>query len=183
MKAATDLLLDGGPDALTVDGVVARSGVAKSTVYRHWATRDDLVTDVLASCAPSFDAPDPGATFAEALEALVGSLVAVMDDEHWKRFLPALLLLKTQQGAIADLDGRMKQQQMDVIAEVLRRGVDEGVLRPDVLDDVDATITLLTGPILMAGLLGSTELDGAFADQVTAQFLAGHRVGAPLPTG
>lgn len=42
MQAATDLLVEGGPNAMTVDAVVARSGVAKSTVYRHWATRDDL---------------------------------------------------------------------------------------------------------------------------------------------
>lgn len=39
MEAATALLLEGGPTAITIDGVVARSGVAKSTVYRHWTTR------------------------------------------------------------------------------------------------------------------------------------------------
>ena len=43
IDAATDLLVEGGPAALTMDAVVARSGVAKSTLYRHWETRDALV--------------------------------------------------------------------------------------------------------------------------------------------
>src|SRR4029077_11891972 len=34
IRSATDLLVEGGPWAVTVDAVVARSGVAKSTIYR-----------------------------------------------------------------------------------------------------------------------------------------------------
>lgn len=53
LAAAADLLLEGGLSALTVDGVVERSGVAKTTVYRHWATRRDLVQDALWRLAPA----------------------------------------------------------------------------------------------------------------------------------
>ena len=40
LDAATHLLVTGGPAAVTVDAVVAESGVAKSTIYRHWRSRD-----------------------------------------------------------------------------------------------------------------------------------------------
>ena len=59
MQAAMELLVEGGPGGLTVDAVVARSGVAKSTVYRHWADRDALVADVFNVCAPQMVEPDP----------------------------------------------------------------------------------------------------------------------------
>src|SRR5690606_191899 len=36
LRTATDLLVEGGPSAVTIDAIVARSGVAKSTIYRHW---------------------------------------------------------------------------------------------------------------------------------------------------
>ena len=52
VRAATDLLVEGGPSAVTIDAIVARSGVAKSTIYRHWASRDDVLLDVMESCAP-----------------------------------------------------------------------------------------------------------------------------------
>src|SRR5687767_10053529 len=35
LRSATDLLMEGGPSAVTIDAIVARSGVAKSTIYRH----------------------------------------------------------------------------------------------------------------------------------------------------
>ncbi len=180
MQAATDLLLEGGPAALTVDGVVARSGVAKSTVYRHWATRDALVLDVLSSCAPHLEAIDASLDFADALRALIESFMAVLDDEHWSRVMPSMLMLKSELGPLADLDNDMKQEQAAVVTGVLRRGVDEGVLAPAVLDDVDLAVTLLAGPILMAGLTGMLPLDSVLADRVIAQFLAGQSATAPV---
>jgi len=173
MEAARVLLLEGGPGALTVDGVVARSGVAKSTVYRHWATRDELVLDVLSSCAPNIEPPDEGASFDQALRRLVGQFVAAMADEAWNQVLPALLLLKTEVGGMADLEHKVFDEQSSAAAQVLRLGVDEGVLAPEVLDDVDRAVTLLAGPILMAGLSNLVALDEVLVEQVVHQFLAG----------
>ena len=59
IRGATDLLVEGGPWAVTVDAVVARSGVAKSTIYRHWESRDELLVEILASCAPDIGPPPP----------------------------------------------------------------------------------------------------------------------------
>lgn len=176
MQAATDLLVEGGPDALTVDAVVARSGVAKSTVYRHWSTRDALVADVFHHCAPVLTDVDASTPFTQALRQLIDELLTIMDDPQWKRLIPALMLLKSQQGDIAELDGEMKAQQTHVIGELLERGVADGVLRPEVLDDVEVTITLLVGPILMAGLVESVPLDAALAERVIDQFLVANGV-------
>ena len=179
MQAATELLLEGGPAALTVDGVVARSGVAKSTVYRHWATRDDLVLDVLSSCAPRLEPIDDAADFDEALRRLIESFIAVLDDEHWSRVMPSMLMLKNELGPLADLDNDIKQQQADVVTGVLQRGVDEGALPAAVLDDIDLAVTLLAGPVLMAGLTGMVPLDESLARRVIAQFMAGQSATAP----
>lgn len=173
MKAATDLLVEGGPDALTVDGVVARSGVAKSTVYRHWATRDELVADVLTSCAPHLEPVVDAGDFAEAISQLMRSFLDAMNDEHWNRVLPSLLILKTELRAMEELNRQITEEQAGVVADVLRRGVDEGVLRASVLDDIDLAVTLLAGPVLMAGLTGMVPLDEAFGQRVVEQFLAG----------
>lgn len=175
MRAATDLLVEGGPDALTVDAVVARSGVAKTTVYRHWATRDDLVFDVINSCAPLLGAPEPDASFEEALTGLARQMVELLADPHWKRLAPALLLLKAEQAEMAELDEAMKARQSRVVGEILERGVSEGTIRSDVLDDLDMAGTLLVGPIVMAGLVESVPLDDTLVRRTVAQFLAAHR--------
>lgn len=181
MQAAADLLLEGGPAALTVDGVVARSGVAKSTVYRHWATRDALVLDVLASCAPHLQPIDEDIPFEEALRVLVRSFMSVLGDEYWIRIMPSMLMLKNELDPLAELDHRIKEEQTAIVTGVLRRGVEEGALDPSVLDDIDLTVTLLAGPVLMAGFTGMVPLDDALADRVVGQFLAGQgrRTGVP----
>ena len=47
LAATRDLLAEGGVRELTVEGVAARSGVAKTTIYRRWRSRDDLALAVL----------------------------------------------------------------------------------------------------------------------------------------
>jgi AcrR family transcriptional regulator len=47
LDAATELFYQEGVRAVGVDLVVAQSGVAKTSLYRHFATKDDLVAAVL----------------------------------------------------------------------------------------------------------------------------------------
>ena len=170
MDAATDLLLEGGPTAVTIDGVVARSGVAKSTVYRHWATRDDLLVDVIDHVAPKLEPADPSLGFEDGLRHMVRQMVTTLVDPHWRRVMPALMLLKLHQEDMAEVNQRMQDEQLSVCTDVLQRGVDEG--RIDPADDQRMLLTRLIGPMMMASLTGTTELTPEFADRVTDHFLA-----------
>lgn len=172
LRAATDLLVEGGPSAVTMDAIVARSGVAKSTIYRHWQSRDDVLVDVIAHCAPNIETPGPDVAFEPALRGLLSSLLQLLLDPEWARILPSLLLLKTHADGIADVEKKLEQNQSDAIGNILRRGIDEGMLAAD-LDPGTATAQLI-GPLLFAQLTGSTPLDQALADHVIDSFLAAH---------
>ena len=47
MSAAIDLLAESGYSGFSVDAIVRRSGVAKTTLYRHWPSRADLLVAVI----------------------------------------------------------------------------------------------------------------------------------------
>ena len=94
IRAATDLLVEGGPSAVTIDAIVARSGVAKSTIYRHWESRDDVLVDVLHACAPDIETPPAELGFERGLRALGRELVRILNDPEWTRIIPALFMLK-----------------------------------------------------------------------------------------
>nr|BFE37649.1 TetR/AcrR family transcriptional regulator [Actinomadura rugatobispora] len=49
IDAVLDLIVESGYGDLTMGAVAARAGVAKATVYRRWASREDLVADALES--------------------------------------------------------------------------------------------------------------------------------------
>jgi AcrR family transcriptional regulator len=173
MKAATSLLAQGGPEALTMDAVVARSGVAKSTLYRHWATRDDLVRAVFEHAAPHIELPD-GLGFEDGLRALLRGLAATLRDEQWASLAPALLLLGRQHKELAAIDDDLHRKQKASVEPLLQQGVDEGLLDPSVLDDVQRTIALACGPIVFAGFTGTVPVDDSLADASADQFIAGH---------
>lgn len=169
LRAATDLLVEGGPSAVTIDAIVTRSGVARSTIYRHWDTRDDVLLAVIESCAPQIQPPDPALGFEAALRQLTAEFRLMLSDPDWARVLPALLTLRHQQHGIADLEQRMEETQEDALGDVLRLGVEEGRLSPDV--DTERAVAVLVGPLLFAVLVGKPEVDEAFCDHVVDGFL------------
>ena len=77
LAAATDLLVEAGPTAVTVDAVSERSGVAKSTLYRHWGSRDDMLVDVVRSNLPEPEPIDVDQGFEPGTRTVGGDHVAV----------------------------------------------------------------------------------------------------------
>ena len=173
LDAATDLLVEGGPTAVTIDAIVVRSGVAKSTIYRHWASRDDVLVSVFEHCAPDVVEPDPGLPFEAALRVLVRSLVDAFTAPHWARIVPALLALKYHEDGIADVEKKLEHRQKDVVGSVLRRGIEDGAIRGGL--DVDEATAHLVGPVLFAHLTGVVPMTHGFADRTVDGFLKAYR--------
>src|SRR5215475_11383847 len=79
LEATRALLAEVGVRGLTIEGVAARSGVAKTTIYRRWRDRDELaLAAVWDDLASGLQAPrDIGDTRAELL-AFVEPIISVL---------------------------------------------------------------------------------------------------------
>jgi AcrR family transcriptional regulator len=173
LSAGAELLDEGGVDAVTVEAVTARSGVAKTTIYRHWPTRDHLVAAVVEHCLPELDPPRPGASFAEALDALVDDVVGLTTDQSWRWIFPALTQLRGVTPTLAGVERHMATQQLRVFGAVFRLGVEERVLPPSAVVDMEETAVLLVGPLVTAALSRDEPIDADLAIRAKEQFLAG----------
>src|SRR5262245_48555365 len=103
LATAGELLLEGGTSHVTVDAIVSRSGVAKTTIYRHWPSRLELLRATFESLLPVAPPPEPGMTFREALEAMVLSIVEPMRADVWQRTIAALIGASLAEPEIARL--------------------------------------------------------------------------------
>ncbi|MBW8483982.1 TetR family transcriptional regulator [Actinomadura sp. PM05-2] len=85
IEAARVLALDGGYAAVTMHDVADRAGVARATVYRYFATKDHLLTEVAATWAhrvtADIDALAVGDTATERLTAMLERIVFVAAEE------------------------------------------------------------------------------------------------------
>ena len=169
VRAATDLLVDGGPASVTVDAIVARSGVAKSTIYRHWDSRDDILVDVIASCAPTLTEPAPELGFLEAINDLLTQISVTLADPEWTRVFPALLTLKIHEDGLANIEQQLEDRQERVLDSVRRRGIEEGSISATI--GLNRAGAMLGGPRLFANLIGKPTLDPAFTAHVVQSFL------------
>lgn len=173
LAAATEIIVESGARALTVDAVAERSGVAKSTLYRHFPSREALVVDVLRCNVPDIPPSDPDLDFETRLRTHLRALADTLADPEWRRILPDLLALRQQLPEIDQLTADDRADKEATLAAILDAGVAEGRI-PEGLDVHDVA-TLLFGPMVMAALFGDVERMNRVADYAVERFLESYR--------
>lgn len=114
LDATMTELADGGPDALSIDRVAHRAEVNKTTIYRRWPTRDDLVVACLERVLDqATELPDTGSLRGDLLQLL--ALTAGLLETTAGRALV--------RAAIAD-------SAAPAITELARRNLRDGLTRP-----------------------------------------------------
>lgn len=173
LAAATDLIVEAGPQALTVDAVAERSGVAKSTLYRHWPSREALMLDVLRANVPDVPPRDPRLGFEAQLRSLLRALAETFADPEWARILPALFALKHHVPGVEELTDGDREEKVTMLLDVLDAGVAEGLIPPGL--EPRTVAATLVGPLLMCVLSGETDIVADVADYTVDRFLGSYR--------
>jgi AcrR family transcriptional regulator len=172
LAAATELLIESGPRGITVDAVAERSGVAKSTLYRHWSSVHELLVDVMRCNVPAATSIDLSVGFHGALQSWVDQGVATLSAPSWARTLPALLELRSHSPEMEEVLNADFDAKLALIASILELGASEGHV-PAGLDPRFVTQTLI-GPLVLAALSGDGHLR-ELAEFVVERFLRSYR--------
>ncbi len=169
VEASIDLIVEDGAHALTVDAIAERSGVAKSTLYRHWRSIDALVLEVFRAAVPPTLEPDPSASFDEALHQLVATVAESLADARYVRLLPDLLALRSQYPELGELADRDRAKKEANLAAILAMGAAEGRVPADL--DVRTVASVLLGPMTSCALFGETERIEAVGEFAVERFI------------
>lgn len=173
IEAATALIAESGARAVTVDAVAERSGVAKSTLYRHWPSIEALLVDVLRCAIPQSAPIDPAHTFEERLRQQVRTMAVTLADPEWIRILPDLLALRQQYPEIDDLTAADRADKEAQLAAILQLGATEGRI-PSGLDP-RTVATMLFGPMIVSAIFGEAEQLDSIGAYTLDRFLASYR--------
>ena len=184
LSAAWGLLHAGGYAALNMDDVAERAGVAKTTLYRRWPTKDHLAVAAGAQLLGEVPIPDSGDLRRDLTEfagTLAESLNRLRMAGHYGGGATPGLAAELVAAAARHPDiGEMMRAgyaQRHALARArIERAVEREGLRPDL--DPGLLIDQLAGPIYYrilitgapadreyAGRLVDALLDGAFATE------------------
>jgi AcrR family transcriptional regulator len=90
LDATLHLLAQDGIQGMSLEGVAARAGVSKTTIYRRWANKDALILDALRQSKPPVLTFDTG-NFRADIEHYLRSLRALLADPLMQRLSLRLL--------------------------------------------------------------------------------------------
>ncbi len=173
LSAAVDLLVQGGASAVTVEAVVQRSGVARSTIYRHWPRRIDLVADTFRTLIPPLPAVPAAGDLRARLQTVLRGLAAQINEERYAALVPAVLDSATRDPELAEFRDVFARSQRAPLDAVLRASTATGELPADL--DSDGAIAALVGPLLFRRVVLAQRVDADYADQLIDAFLRAHR--------
>jgi len=151
------MLEEVGYQALTIEGVAARSGVAKTSIYRRWPSKAEMVFDLMLHSSDELPPVEDRGSLGGDIDVLAGRIVALVAGPLGRRIFPGLIgdaagdpaLMERLRNTIV-LDGRNQ------IAQVLERSVRRGELADtEAVPDLQA---VLIGAVLML-VLFEPELD------------------------
>jgi len=156
LEATGQLLCEEGFPGVTIEAVAARSGVAKTTIYRHWPTRAELLIAAFRHMSCDTPCVDTG-DVRDDLVAVVQGLADELGSERWATALPSLVAEALRDPGFAELHSAFVAERRQKVLEVIRRAVERGQLPADT--DAGLLGTMLAGPVFFRALVTLEPLD------------------------
>src|SRR6185437_4567903 len=166
---------------ISVDTIAARAGVHKTTVYRRWGTKAELVAQALAgAAAAAIEVPDTG-NFESDLRALSRSVGAVLADPGGAAITRAQLAGAAESAEIGALMDRFWATRLAAISAIVDRAVQRGEISSGT--DAAGIMNAVAAPLYYRLLVTREPITERDADRAAAATLAAARAGVFTTNG
>ncbi len=170
LRAAYDLLAESGVSHFTIEGVAARSGVARTTIYRWWPTKGALAMEgFLEGTAPELELEPMGSVAAD-VRALLHSFARLQRGTGGRIIRGIIAEGQSDPETVEAFLAGFVTPRRKAVRAIIERGMATGELRADL--DVEMVLYGLFGPLYLRMLLNEG-LDEAWVDRLSDFVLAG----------
>ena len=170
IAATLELLTESGLGELTIDDVSKRSGVAKTTIYRHWPNRAALVIDACLRMDDGDHAPPDTGSLEGDVSAFLNKLAELLATARWSSILPSIVDAAEHEPEFAAVHSTIQSRHAAPLRAALERAVARGELRPSA--DLSVLTAALVGPLFYRRWFSREPIDGAFVDMIVQAALA-----------
>jgi AcrR family transcriptional regulator len=168
LRAALVLIAENGIEGTSMDAIAAASGVSKATVYKHWASKDALLIDVISQQSagyPEFDSGNPRADLVALLSFLARKVKAEQLARIWPRVVGYAI---SNPGFARALQEYVFKPRRERIVRLMQQAAEHGGLRTDI--DPELAADLLIGPIMHRRFLDEGNVPADLPERVVDYF-------------
>ena len=176
LAAAADELFERGFAGASVDRIASRSGVAKTTIYRHWPSRGALLADTCRTWRHAQPEPDTSGDLRTDLVTVLSGLARGLQTGAWPRVLASLIERAEHDAELAGVHREAVRELRRPLHRILESGVRNGELPRDL--DLDLAAAELAGPLFYRRLVSHERVDPGIAAAIVDRFLAAARTPA-----
>ncbi|UUU30838.1 TetR/AcrR family transcriptional regulator [Streptomyces sp. CA-210063] len=186
LAATREALVDLGWSKLTLGEVAARAGVAKTTLYRRWAGKNELVVDAVAALFDELRLPDRGSLAAD-IEGVVLEFAAILARPEAKSGLMAVIAESTRDDALRErIRASIVDRQKRLVLEGRARAQTRGELPPEpnpstATHTTDLIFDVVAGAVVHRTLVSAQPADEQWVRDFTRLLLLGLRGSAEPP--
>jgi AcrR family transcriptional regulator len=152
---------------MTVEGVAARAGVGKGTIYRRYPGKLDLIVAASQYFAQEREAAVDTGTIEGDLRALIDRLIGVFTNTPVGTALPMLIAERRRIPELAAAHDEITATKRERNRAVICRAIDRGELRADA--DPELVIDMYVSPVMYRVLVTDLALDAKFASTLDAK--------------
>ena len=169
LDAATDLLIRKGASALTAVRIAEETGVARSTIYRHWHNHTALLLDVINRVVSPHVPTSITDNLEEDLTTALSNLRMRMTKRPFRIIFGALLDHANRNRESVAAQRRFVSGVIQPIHDILTAAKGRGDLPPTV--DVETASAQLVGPLFLRHVMLRITISDRLISQTITQFL------------
>jgi AcrR family transcriptional regulator len=174
LSAAAELLAELGFGRVTIEAVATRSGVARTTIYRHWPDLHHLLAEALESVMdPCLDSDT--STLRGDLTVVLTGLARTLTTSATAGVFTSMVDAAERDPDIAELQRSFAQERRKAARSAIERAIARGEIGSDV--DVHVEASLIAGPLFYRRMVSREPLTEAFVQKIVDA--ACQRLGAP----
>jgi AcrR family transcriptional regulator len=182
LKAAYQILREAGFAGFTVEGVAARAGAGKATIYRWWQTKGTLAIEAfLLAMAPRMNATHDTDSAIADLRTQVHHAAGIYRGRTGQLLRELIALGQEDSATSRGLRTDFVEPRRQSAQRLLKRALESGELPPGT--DIDVLADALWGPIFHRLLLSHMPIDRKFIDKLLDLVLGGAAAGAGRSKG
>lgn len=171
LKAARKLVEEVGFDGLTIEGIAARAGVGKTTIYRRWPNKASIVLDAFfEEVSPQASFPDTG-NVREDIRLHLRKFVKELNGPTGCKIAMLLANGQFDEEMSEAFRTRWIEPRSNEARQVIKRGIERGEIRREV--DPEVLVDALYGPVYFRLLGEHAPLTENFADTLVELVMSG----------